>query len=69
MRDDLARMHRVLERLLSEGRETELANRIASYLGLFGNLPCQQRPGLPSHGDCNSCGHKDVCVILPETAA
>lgn len=63
--EDLDRMRRVHDRLVSEGREPELRGRMSRYLGLFGKLPCQARDGLPTASDCNSCGHKDVCVIVP----
>lgn len=68
VRDDLARMQRVHDRLVAEGRDPELANRIGGYLAIFGHLACQQRPEMPSHADCNACGHKDICVILPQVA-
>lgn len=65
---DVERLRRVHERMVAEGRNEPLTARIAGYLGLFGDLPCQQRPGMPTAHDCDTCGHKEVCVILPEAA-
>ncbi|HSV28536.1 MAG TPA: hypothetical protein VLL76_03230 [Candidatus Omnitrophota bacterium] len=68
VRSDLERMRRVLDRLREEGREQELQFRMGRYLDLFGNLSCQGKAEMPTHEDCNRCGHKDICVILPPAA-
>jgi len=66
---DLDRMRRVHDRLVAEGRDADLRQRMGRYIELFGVLPCQQRPTMPTHSDCDSCGHKEVCVILPPSQA
>lgn len=65
---DLARMRKVAERLEAEGRDDPLLHKLRTYLGLFGQLPCQGRAAMPDAHDCASCGHKEVCVILPDAA-
>lgn len=62
---DIERLRRVYERMLGDGREDPLMTKMASYIGLFGDLPCQKRPEMPTAQDCGKCGHKAVCVILP----
>lgn len=65
---DIARLRRVHDRLAAEGRDEALRGKIAGYLNLFGRLPCQGRAAMPVDADCERCGHKEVCVILPEAA-
>ncbi|MEW5726240.1 MAG: hypothetical protein AB1918_00300 [Pseudomonadota bacterium] len=66
---DLQRLRRVHDRLVAEGRDDDLVRRMARYLDLFGDLPCQRQPDMPDAAACAACGHKDVCVILPAGGA
>ncbi|TAN62472.1 MAG: hypothetical protein EPN20_10940 [Magnetospirillum sp.] len=68
MKADLERMRQVRDRLVDEGRESALSDRMTRYLDLFDNLPCQSRDALPVAHDCDNCGHKGVCIILPDAA-
>ncbi|MGE5504581.1 MAG: hypothetical protein ACM31L_09175 [Actinomycetota bacterium] len=65
---DLDRMRRVFARLVAENREAGLSRKIGTYLEEFGKLPCQQHDGLPDSHDCDACGHREVCVIMPPEA-
>lgn len=65
---DMERLRRVHERMVADGRDDPLRDKMATYINLFGNLPCQKQPELPTTRDCEKCGHKAVCVILPRAA-
>lgn len=65
VREDMDRLGRVHRRLLAEGRQPDLTERIGRYLNLFGHLSCQSHDGPATPEECGKCGNAEFCVIMP----